>query len=74
MMYIYMKIFILFPNYSTSSAISLGFLYSRVLGTSMGSFGGPTDRVGESFNFFVNPLSNLCVSDTHLGVREKHAS
>ena len=28
-------------------------LYSRVLGTSMGFFGGPTDRVGDSFKFFV---------------------
>ena len=31
-------------------------------------FGGPTDRVGDSLNFFVRPLSKLCVS-----VREKHA-
>ena len=39
----------------------------------MGFFGGPTDRVGDSFNFFVHPLSKLCVSDTHFCVREKHA-
>ena len=38
----------------------------------MGFFGGPTDRVGDSFKFFVHPLSKLCVSDTHLSVREKH--
>ena len=38
----------------------------------MGFFGGPTDRVGDSFNFFVRPLSKLCVSDAHLHVREKH--
>ena len=47
-------------------------LYSRVLGTSMGFLGGPTDRVGESFNFFVRPLSKLRIYDTHLHVREKH--
>ena len=38
----------------------------------MGFFGGPTDRVGDSFNIFVRPLSKLCVSDVHLRVREKH--
>ena len=38
----------------------------------MGFFGDPTDRVGDSFNFFMRPLSKLCVSDTHLRVREKH--
>ena len=38
----------------------------------MGFFGGPTDRVGDSFNFCVHPLSKLCVSDAHLHVREKH--
>ena len=38
----------------------------------MGFFGGPTDRVGDSFNLFVRPLSKLCVSGTHLHVREKH--
>ena len=48
-------------------------LYSRVLLTSMGFFGGPTDRVGDSFNFFVCPLSKLCISDMHLHVSEKHA-
>ena len=37
-------------------------------------FGGPTDRIGNSFNFFVRPLSKLCVSDAHLRVREKHAT
>ena len=37
-----------------------------------GLFGGPTDRVGDSFNFFVRPLSKLCVSDAHLCIREKH--
>ena len=37
-----------------------------------GLFGGPTDRVGDSLNFFVRPLSKLCISDTHLCVREKH--
>ena len=47
-------------------------LYSRVLEISMGFFGGPTDRAGDSFNFFVRPLSKLCVSDVHLRVREKH--
>ena len=47
-------------------------LYSRVLGSSMGFFGGPTDRVGDSFNFFVCPLSKLRVSDAYLRVREKH--
>ena len=31
----------------------------------MGFLGGPTDRVGDSLN--------LCVSDAHLRVREKHA-
>ena len=40
----------------------------------MGFFGCPTDRVGDSFNFFVRPLSKLCVSDAHLRVRKKHAS
>ena len=40
----------------------------------MDFFGGPTDRVGDSFNFFVRPLSKLCVSDAHLRVREKHAN
>ena len=49
-------------------------LYSRVLGTSMGFLGGPTDRVGDSFNLFMRPLSKLCVSDVHLCVKEKHAS
>ena len=48
-------------------------LYTRVLGTSMGFLGGPTDRVGDAFNFFVRPLSKLCVSNAHLRVREKHA-
>ena len=38
----------------------------------MGFFGGPTDRVGDLFNFFVHPLSKLHVSDVHLHVREKH--
>ena len=38
----------------------------------MGFWGGPTDRVGDSFNIFVRPLSKLCVSDAHLRVREKH--
>ena len=38
----------------------------------MGFLGGPTDRVGASFNFFVRPLSKLCISDVHLRVREKH--
>ena len=38
-----------------------------------GLFGGPTDRVGDSFNFFVRPSSKLCVSDAHSRVREKHA-
>ena len=38
----------------------------------MGFFGGPTDRVGDSFDFFARPLSKLCVSDAHLRVREKH--
>ena len=46
-------------------------LYSRVLGTSMGFFGGPTDTVGDSFHVFVHPLSKLCISDAHLRVREK---
>ena len=40
----------------------------------MGFFGGPTDRVGDSFDFFVRPLSKLCVSDARLRVREKHAN
>ena len=31
----------------------------------MSFFGGPTDRVGDSFDFFVRPLSSLCVSDAH---------
>ena len=39
----------------------------------MGFLGGPTDRVGDSCNFFVHPLSKLCASDMHLCVREKHA-
>ena len=38
----------------------------------MGFFGSSTDRVGDLFNFFVHPLSKLCVSDAHLCVREKH--
>ena len=38
----------------------------------MGFFGGPTDRVKDSFNFYVHPLSKLCNSDVHLHVREKH--
>ena len=37
----------------------------------MGFLGGPTDRVGCLFNFFVRPLSKLCISDAHLCVREK---
>ena len=40
----------------------------------MDIFGGPTDRVGDSFNFFVRPFLKLCVSDAHLRVREKHAN
>ena len=40
----------------------------------MGVFGGATDRVGDSFNFFVHSLSKLCVSDAHLRVREKHGT
>ena len=28
----------------------------------MGFLGGPTDRVGDSFNFLVHPLPKLCVS------------
>ena len=39
----------------------------------MGFLGGPTDRVGDSFNFCVHPLTKLCVSDMHLNIREKHA-
>ena len=39
----------------------------------MGFLGGPTDRVGDLFNFFVRPLLKLCVSDALLRVREKHA-
>ena len=35
-----------------------------------GLFGGPTDKVGDSFNFFVRPSSKLCVSDAHLRVKE----
>ena len=31
-------------------------------------FEGPTDRVEDSLNFFVRPLSKLCIS-----VREMHA-
>ena len=38
----------------------------------MGFFEGPTDRAGDSFNFFVHSLSKLCVSDARLHVREKH--
>ena len=38
----------------------------------MDFLGGPTDRVGDSYKFFVRPLSKLCVSDTHFRVREKH--
>ena len=38
----------------------------------MGFWGGPTDRVGDLFNFFVRPLSKLCVSDAHLCIREEH--
>ena len=38
----------------------------------MGFFESPTDRFGDSFNFFVRPLSKLFVSDAHLHVREKH--
>ena len=38
----------------------------------MAFLGSPTDRVGDSFNFFVRPLSKLCVSDAHLRLREKH--
>ena len=38
----------------------------------MGFFEGPTDRAGDLFNFFVHPLSKLCISDTHLRIREKH--
>ena len=38
-----------------------------------GLFRGPTDRVGDLFDFFVRPSSKLCVSDAHLRVREKHA-
>ena len=38
----------------------------------MGFLGSPTDRVGDSFNFFVRPLSKLCVSDAHLRIRENH--
>ena len=47
-------------------------LYSRVLGTSMGFFEGPTFRVEDSFNFFVHPFSKLCISDAHLRVRDNH--
>ena len=35
----------------------------------MGFFGGPTDRAGDSFNFFACPLSKRCVSDAHLRER-----
>ena len=38
----------------------------------MGFFGRPTDRVGDSFNFFVRPLSKLCIPNVHLHIREKH--
>ena len=38
----------------------------------MGFFGNPTDRVRDSLNFLVHPLSKLCVSETHLRIREKH--
>ena len=48
-----------------------GILYSRVLGTSVGFWGGPTDRVGDSLIFCVHPLSKLCISDMHLRIREK---
>ena len=36
----------------------------------MGFLGGPTDRAGDSFNFFVHPLSKLCISDVHLYIRK----
>ena len=32
----------------------------------MDIFGDPTDRVGDSFNFFERSLSKLCVSDLEL--------
>ena len=35
-------------------------------------FGGPTDRVGDSFIIFVRPLSKLCASDVQLHERKKH--
>ena len=54
------------------SAISLGFCIQVSLGLPWAFFGGPTDRVGDSFNIFVHPLSKLCISDTHLRIREKH--
>ena len=40
----------------------------------MGFLGGPINRVGDSFNFLVHPLSKLCISDAHLCVREKHGN
>ena len=52
--------------------ISLRFCIQESLGLPR-AFWGPTDRVGDSFNFFVHPLSKLCCSDAHLRVREKHA-
>ena len=50
-----------------TAAISLGFCIQESLGLPW-AFGGPTDRVGDSFNFFLRPLSK------HLHIREKHAT
>ena len=58
---------------NTYTAISPGFCIQESLGLPWAFLGGPTDRVGNSFNFFVRPLSKLRVSDAHLRLREKHA-
>ena len=57
---------------SSFTAISLGFCIQESLGLPWAFLGGPTDRVGDSINFFVRPLSKLCISDVHLRIREKH--
>ena len=60
-------------HHQTQAAISPGCCIEESLGLPWAFGGGPTDRVGDSFNFFVRPLSKLCVSDAQLRVREKHA-
>ena len=61
-------------NSKMVSTISPGFCIQESLGLPLAFFLGPTDRVGDLFNFFCVSFVKNCVSDAHLCRREKHGS